>query len=155
MFKPLLSIALLALTLCADETKICNGCVSGRSYMVCSYYVEKKGDLSKQKSCLEYADSLLRGESPGRASWYYLIGGDFDKAIAAGDAALERGETFALEHIAEASLLKGDKRRAKRAFDSLKKRALKNEAFLKTHFKVLKKLYPKKFDEEEAKSLLK
>ena len=155
MFKSLLFTLPLALSLCAAESRACGSCVTGKSYMKCSYYVEKMGDLSRQKSCLEYADSLMEGESPGRASWYYLIGGDFDKAIAAGEKAVKRKETFALEQIAEAALLKGDKKGAKEAFERLRRKGLKDESFIRTHFEILKKLYPEKFDEQEAQSLLK
>ena len=94
----------LPLYLLSAEAVKCDRCFIGKEYMKCSYYVEKKGDLSKQGTCLTYADSLLKGESPGRASWYYIVGGDFDKAIEAGEKALQRKEFFALEHLAEAYL---------------------------------------------------
>ena len=148
-------ILLLTLTIYAfaDQPVKCDRCFIGKEYMRCSYYVEKKGDLSKQNTCLTYADSLLRGESPGRASWYYIIGGNLDKAIEAGKKALERKEYFALEHLAEAYLLKNDTAKAKKYFTLLKEKSLQNEAFMTKHFKILSKLYPKTFHQKEAEKL--
>jgi tetratricopeptide (TPR) repeat protein len=145
MYKSAL-LLLFTLTLFAQENPKCDKCFIGKEYMRCSYYVEKNADLSKQATCITYANSLLKGESPGRASWYYIVGGDFDKAIEAGEKALQRKEFFALEHLAEAYLLKGDIKRAKTYFSKMRKKSLQNQAFIEKHFAILSKLYPQNFD---------
>ncbi len=129
----------------AQQTAKCDRCTIGKEFMRCSYYVEKKGDLSKQKSCLLYADSLFTGESPGRASWFYIVGGDFDKAIEAANIALKRGSIFALEHLGEAYILKGEQNKAQKYFYELKKSDFRNDPIITKHFETLQKLYPEKF----------
>ena len=145
MFKLFFIPLIATLTLHAQEIQKCDRCSIGKEYMKCSYYVEKKGDLSKQKSCLLYADSLFTGESPGRASWFYIVGGDFDKAIEAANVAIKRGSVFALEHLAEAYLLKGELNKAKQYFHELKQSDFRNDPIITKHFEILRKLYPKKF----------
>ncbi len=146
-------LLMLPFYLYATEPVKCDHCFIGKEYMKCSYYVEKNGDLSKQKTCLTYANSLLKGQSPGRASWYFIIGGDFDKAIKAGEKALKQKEFFALEHLAEVYLLKGDHKNAQKYFKKLRQKKLGSALFTQKHFEILSKLYPKKFDKEEAQKL--
>ncbi|MEA3456460.1 MAG: hypothetical protein U9R26_08110 [Campylobacterota bacterium] len=130
----------------AVELEKCDTCAANKEYVKCGHYVEMKGDLSYQNSCLLFAESIFEGNNYSRASWYYLLGGDFDNAIKAGEKSLEAKEYFVAELIAEAYVLKGDKDNAKKYFKLLKKRVPPEALFLKKHFEVLARLYPDKFD---------
>jgi hypothetical protein len=154
MQKPyLLLFVILPLMLTAADKPTCRGCAVGKELLRCSYYVERKGDISKQDACITYAQSLIEGESPGRASWYFIVGGDFKKAIDTAKAALARGEYFAYEHLGEAWLLLGDREKAKAAFANLRQKVPGYEAFTPKHFQTLQKLYPKRWDSQKAKAL--
>ncbi len=154
MRNALLLSLLLPLFLSGADQPGCDRCFIGKEYMKCSYYVEKEGDLSRQSTCLTYANSLQKGESPGRASWYYIVGGDFAKAVSAGKQAIARGEYFAFEHLAEASLLTGEKEKAKSYFSKLRQKVPQSTLFINKHFMILQKLYPEKFNIKEAKKIL-
>ena len=154
MRKYLLPLLTLPIMLTAAEKPACNSCSVGKDLLRCSYYVERKGDLSKQDACMIYAKSLIEGESPGRASWYFIVGGDFKKAIDAAKKAIERGEYYAYEHLGEAWLLMGETEKAKTAFTNLRKRVPGYETFTPKHFETLQKLYPKKWDSKKAEALL-
>ncbi len=153
MQKTVLSIALLLMLLPHSQVRAGCGCAVGKEYLRCAYYVEKKGDLAQQHSCLTYASGLLEGESPGRASWYFVVGGAFDKAIDAAQKAISRGEYYAYESLGEAWLLKGDIQKAKKAFTGLRTKVPGFELLRDKHFRTLQKLYPKKWDTQTAKAL--
>jgi tetratricopeptide (TPR) repeat protein len=127
----------------ATETKKCDKCTTAKEYMKCNYYVLQKADLSYQKSCLLYAKEMQNAGNNGSASWFYITAGEFDKAIDSGKQAIKVGEKYALEHIAEAYYLKGNKEKSKEYFKLFKQN--KHDNFMiKKHFEILKKLYPKK-----------
>ena len=154
MKKILLFLFVLATITLAVEGEKCDTCAANKEYVKCGHYVEMKGDLSYQNSCLVFAQSILEGNSFSRASWYFLVGGDFDNAIKAGKKSLEAKEYFVAELIAEAYILKGDKENAKKYFRLLKKKVPPEVLFLKKHFEILARLYPDKFDSDSAKQLL-
>jgi tetratricopeptide (TPR) repeat protein len=150
----LLTLALLGSAYAADLPK-CDKCSISKEYMKCGYYVEQKADLSKQDSCIIYAQSMEEGNSNGRASWYYLVGGDFKAAIKAGESALKVGEKFAAEHIAEAYMLEGDNKKAEKYFSMIGKNTPDAVLMIEKHFEILQKVYPKKFKAETANRLYK
>ena len=133
----------------------CGNCNVGKAFLRCSYYVEKKGDTSQKQTCHVYADALLDAENPGRASWYYILAGDFDQAIAAARKAIDRGQYYAFESLGEAWLLKGEEEFAKAPFQNLRKAVPGYRKLLSKHFLVLSRLYPKKWQNSKAESLLK
>ncbi len=137
-----------------SEAKKCDTCAANKEYVKCGYYVEMRGDLSKQDSCLVFAESIFEGNNYSRAAWYYLVGGDFDNTIKAGEKSLEAKEYFVAELIAEAYVLKGDKENAKKYFKLLKKRVPPEALFLEKHFEILARLYPDKFDSDLVLQLL-
>jgi hypothetical protein len=138
----------------AVDLKKCDKCSISKEYIKCTVYVEQKGDISKQNSCMIFAQSLDEGNSDARASWYYLLGGDFDNVIKTGKNAVKTKEYYAAEQVGEAYLLKGDKKNAKKYFELLKQKAPKSDIFFKKHIEVLSRLYPKKFDSSFAKEFL-
>jgi hypothetical protein len=153
MLKSAILLTILPLLLTAAEKPTCQGCSVGKELLRCSYYVERRGDISQQDACITYAKSLIEGESPGRASWYFIVGGEFQKAIEAAKTALARGEYYAYEHLGEAYLLLNDTKKAKAAFSNLRQKVPGYEAFTPKHFQTLQKLYPKKWNSQKAKTL--
>ncbi len=139
----------------AAEAEKCDSCSASKEYVKCGYYVEMKGDLSKQDSCLIFAQSILEGNNFSRASWYFLMGGDVDNAIKAGEKSLEAKEYFVAELLAEAYVIKGDQNNAKKYFKLLKAKVPPEALFLDKHFDILSRLYPDKFDKASAIKLLK
>lgn len=148
---------LFALLVISNAAKLekCDSCAINKEYAKCSYYVEMKGDLSKQDSCIHFAQNIYEGNSYSRASWYFLVGGDFDSAIRAGEKSLEIKEYYVAELMAEAYILKGDHKNAKKYFVLLKKKVPENAIFLDKHFEILARVYPDKFDESLARQLFK
>ena len=155
MFKNMLHTLILTGVLLAGHAEAGCNCAVGKEFLRCAYYVEKQGDLTQQKACLTYASGLLEGESPGRASWYFIVGGDFDRAIAAARKAIDRGEYYAFESLGEAWLLKGDTQKAKAAFTELRKAVPGYKPLITKHFETLTRLYPQKWDSTKALTLLK
>ncbi len=154
MFKSFfLSLLVLSSAFALDVAK-CGKCAISKEYIKCSVYVEKKGDKSRQKSCQVYAESLYAGNSEARATWYFLLSGSFDQAINAGEKGLLLGKYYVAEQIAEAYLLKGDKENAKK-YSKILKEHIHENIFLEKHIAVLSRLYPDKFDANEAEKLLK
>ncbi len=139
----------------AIEAEKCDTCSASKEYVKCGYYVEMKGDLSKQDSCLIFAQSILEGNNFSRASWYFLMGGDVDNAIKAGEKSLEAKEYFVAELIAEAYIIKGDLNKAQKYFKLLKEKVPAEALFLDKHFEILSRLYPDKFDKASVIKLLK
>ena len=154
MKKILPLLFLLTLMTFGAEAEKCDTCAANKEYAKCGYYVEMKGDLSKQDSCLIFAESIFEGNNFSRAAWYFLLGGDFDNAIKAGEKSLEAKEYFVAESIAEAYILKGDQENAKKYFKLLKKRVPPEALFLKKHFEILERIYPDKFESTLAIKLL-
>ncbi len=139
----------------ATELQKCDTCKTAKEYVKCGYYVEQKADLSKQESCMLYAQSMEEGNSNGRAAWYYLVGGDFKAAIRAGESALKVGEKFAAEHIAEAYILEGDNKKAEQYFSMIGKTSPDAVLMVQKHFEILQRIYPDKFKAESAEKLYK
>jgi tetratricopeptide (TPR) repeat protein len=133
----------------------CDKCSLGKEYSKCAYYVEMKGDKSHQESCLIYAQSLFENNSAARSSWFFLLAGEFDKAIEAGKIGIKVTEDYAAEQVAEAYFLKGDEKEARKYFAMLKNSHPKNGLFLEKHFKILSRLYPEKFELKRVENLLK
>ncbi len=151
--RTLLFIMLMPFILNGADMPVCDKCTASKAFMRCAYYVGEKGDRTHQHACLLYARTLLEGESPGRASWYFILGGDFDQAIAAAKEALTRGEYFAYESLGEAYLLKGMQQEAKAAFAKLT--TLPGyETFIQAHLQTLQKLYPQKDPQKQIRTLL-
>ncbi len=142
--KKTLFSALLFSTLLTANDPACNDCSVSKEYAKCTFYVEKKGDLNWQSSCLVFARSIEVGSNFGRASWYYLVGGDFDNAIKAGNRAVEVGELYAVEYVAQAYVLKGDMESAKKYFRKIDTSADENRLLLKKHLEILRRVYPDK-----------
>jgi len=153
MLKILLPFFIISNLLYAAEAKKCDKCTVAKEYMRCTYYVEQKGDLSYQDSCMLYAKEMERNNNNGRAAWYYLAAGDFDSAIRSGEKALKVGENYASEHIAEAYLLKDDKDKAKNFFKKIGKSSKDAQLMTIRHFSILAKLYPNKFSIDTAQKL--
>ena len=154
MIKIALLLLVAGIVSGATELEKCDTCAVNKEYVKCGHYVEMKGDLSYQKSCLLFAQSIYEGNNYSRASWYFLVGGDFDSAIEAGKKSLESKEYFAAELIAEAYMLKGDQENAKKYFRLLKKRVPLEVLSLEKHFEILARIYPDKFDADQVKQLL-
>ena len=154
MKKIFISILFLFSTIQATDLKKCDKCSINKEYIKCSYYVEIKGDLSKQDSCLIFAQSMFEGNSIGRASWYYIIAGDLDKALEVGKQALKIKEYFVAEQIAEIFILKNDLENAKKYANLFKKRVPKGSIFIDKHLEILERIYKDKFDIELAKEIL-
>ena len=150
MLKILLLLICLLQGLLAVDMAKCDACSIGKEYSKCAYYVEMKADKSYQKSCKIYAQSLFENNSAGRASWFFLLAGDFDKAIEAAKVGISVAEDYATEQAAEAYLLKGDMKKAKEYFTLLKKSHPQNGLFLEKHFEILLRLYPQRFDLQKA-----
>jgi tetratricopeptide (TPR) repeat protein len=155
MVKVLLLLILLIEGVFAVDLAKCDKCSLGKEYSKCAYYVEMKGDRSYQESCRVYAQSLFENNSAARSSWFFLLAGDFDKAIEAGKIGVKVTEDYAAEQVAEAYFLKGDTKEARLYFDMLKKSHPKNGLFLEKHFEILSRLYPKKFQLQKVQKLLK
>lgn len=155
----MIRIVLIILTILnsthATELQKCDTGQTAKEYVKCVYYVEQKADLSKQESCMIYAQSMEKGNNNGRAAWYYLVGGDFKAAIRAGESALKVGEKFAAEHIAEAYMLEGDNKKAEQYFSMIGKTSPDAILMVQKHFEILQKVYPDKFKADSAEKLYK
>ncbi len=155
MKKLFLPLLILLSNIEAMDAPKCDKCSIAKEYAKCSYYVENKGDISKTNSCLIYAQSMYEGTSYGRASWYYLVGKDIDKALESGKKAINQKEYFAAEQLSEIFIIKNDTKNAKKYADLFKKRVPKEGAiFIDKHLEILKKIYKDKFDADLAKKLL-
>jgi len=146
-------IAILPLFLLANDTN-CTKCSLNKSEMQCNYYVAKMADSSKAKYCKEYADYLNLTKVYGKAAWYYLLSLEPQNAIQAAQKAVEMGENYAYEYIADAYLIKGDKAKAKEYYKKFKENVGNVNFFIERNFKVLDKIY-KEFNKKEAMSFLK
>ena len=127
---------------------------TNREYGKCNFFVIKKGDLSKQYSCIVVANSVLKGNSYRRASWYYLLGGDVDKAFEVAIIGLDKGDYFLAETLAEIYVIRGDIESAKKYFEIFKKNAKVDMRWIGDHFDTLGRLYTDKFSPNIAKELL-
>ena len=154
MKKIVLSLLTLFSTVHAIDLAKCDSCSIGKEYAKCSYYVEKKGDVSKVDSCLIYAQSMFESTSYGRASWYYLVGKDIDMALEAGEKALKQKEFFIAEQLAEIFILKNDPHNAEKYAKLFKEKVPESIIFVDKHLEILERIYHDKFDMELAKKLL-
>ncbi len=147
-------LTLLFSTLLTANDPDCDNCSVSKEYAKCTFYVEKKGDLKWQSSCLVFARSIEEGSNFGRASWYYLVGGDFDNAIKAGHRAVDVGELYAVEYVAQAYALKGDMKSAKEYFKKIDTSANENRLLLKKHLEILRRVYPDNFTVAKEDNLI-
>ncbi|MFK5976815.1 MAG: hypothetical protein QM493_09930 [Sulfurovum sp.] len=125
-----------------------------RDYGKCNYFVMKKGDLSRQNSCILIANSVLKGHSYRRASWYYLIGGDLGMAFDVATIGMDKGDYFSAETLAEIYLIRGDTKNAKKYFELFKENIEVDVGFLGDHLDILGRIYKDRFSVKRAKSLL-
>jgi|GEM_PF-1653385 len=125
-----------------------------REYGKCNFFVIKKGDLSRQPSCIMIATSVLRGHSYRRASWYYLVGGDLDRAFDVATLGFSKGDYYLAETLAHIYLIKGDNAKAKKYFKIFVDNVDEDIAFIREHFDILSRLYGDRFSVKRAKALL-
>ncbi|WP_353662058.1 hypothetical protein [Hydrogenimonas sp. SS33] len=118
------------------------GCGKGKLMLQCDYYVARLGDKSRQHLCEEYAKVVDIDGASAQAAWYYLLAGKPGKALAAARRAYDQGQTYAAGYMAEALLILGRDREAKRYRDIFVKR-VKKRAYFDKEIEVLKKLYPR------------
>ncbi|WP_200762833.1 hypothetical protein [Nitrosophilus alvini] len=149
MKKITFALMFLSVFLSAADCK----CDLNKSELRCNYYVVKKGDTTKQKFCGEYAAYLEKTEVYGKASWYYLVGGEPEKAIETGTKALKSGEHYAAEYIADAYLIEGDVDKAKKYYSHFAKNVSQRNFFINRNFAILERIY-KKFDAKLARELI-
>lgn len=130
----------------------CSSCTAGKEMARCDYYVARKHDLTKQQSCLAYADSIDSGGMSAKASWYYLLGGDTEKAEISAKRALKLGQHYASEYSGFIYMLNGKFTEAKRSFLFFKHK-IKNIDYAKKDIKAMKHIY-KNFDEKKVFKIL-
>jgi len=109
--KPIYLTILFVITL---QSSLHAGCDSCKSMIECDYYVARNGDTSRRESCLEYARNIDIDGASGRASWYYLLGGDTKKALESADRAIKTGQHYAGEYAVMALLIEGEREKADR-----------------------------------------
>jgi len=132
----------------------CTKCSLNKDEMRCNYYVAKMGDSTKSKFCENYASYLSRTKVYGKAAWYYLLSKKPKEAIENAKKAVEMGENYAYEFIADAYLIEGKLEEAEKNYKEFKKKVGNTKFFTSKNFKVLKKLY-KNFDSKKAEGFLK
>ncbi len=129
----------------------CN-CAIGRDMVRCDYYVVKEHDLSHQKDCVKYADSINKNSMYAKASWYYLLGGDMKKAKENAKEALKIGHHFAGEYLGFVYLIEKNSKEAKKYLNDFKQK-VKNIDYVKKDIKTLKNIY-KGFEATKAYNIL-
>ncbi len=120
----------------------------------CNYFVSKKGDLSRQNSCILIANSVLKAHSYRRASWYYLLGGDLGRAFDVATIGMDKGDYYLAETLADIHLIRGDTKNAKKYFKLFVKNVEIDISFVSEHFDILGRVYRDRFSVKRAKALL-
>ncbi|BCD60982.1 MULTISPECIES: hypothetical protein [unclassified Nitratiruptor] len=133
--------------------KPCTKCNLNKSQMKCEYYLIQKGDTSKAKECVFYADYLDQTKVYGKASWYYLLALKPKKAIEAAKKAIQMGENFAYEYLGDAYLILGDEEAAKKSYQLFKQKVGNTHFFVMHNFKILRRIY-NNFDAKKAEKML-
>lgn len=131
-----------------------DGVATNGSYGKCNYFVSKKGDLSKQSSCMLVANSMLKARIYRRASWYYLLGGDLDRAFSVAIIGMNKGDYYLVENIAEIYMIRGDMDNAKKYFKIFRENVNMDISWVSEHFDILSRIYIGKFSVKRAKALL-
>ncbi len=121
------------------EAVTCGCAIASKDMVRCDYYVKGKLDLTHQKNCIAYADATYE-PLPGKAAWYYLLGGDVNKAKESAKKALKLKQQFALEYLAIAFAIEGDYQSANNALKEFKK-IVKNSDYIKKDLEDIKKIY--------------
>lgn len=125
-----------------------------REYGKCNYFVAKKGDLSRQPSCIMIANSVLKAHSYRRASWYYLLGGDLGRAFDVATIGMDKSDYFLAETLAQIYMIRGDTKNAKKYFKLFIENVDIDVGFVGEHFDILGRVYPDRFSVKRAKALL-
>jgi hypothetical protein len=146
-------LLILALFLFA-ENKIYTKCTLNKAQIKCSYYVAKKGDISKISHCKYYANYLFGIKAYGKAAWYYLLSLEPQKAIKSATKALKAKEKYVYEYIADGYLIMHEKEKAKKYYEKFKENVGNYNFFVMKNFQILERIY-KDFDKNEALRLLK
>lgn len=121
----------------------CAGCSIGKEKLQCDYYVERKGDLSRQKTCLAYAKHVdIDGAYP-KAAWYYLLAGEFAKAEASARKALTQGQAYGGEYLAISLWAQGKEKAARKVLNRFLREVPRHD-YLGKDLKTMEMLYPKK-----------
>jgi hypothetical protein len=82
--------------------------------MLCDYHVAKCHDRSYQASCLDYAHYVDIDGAHAKAAWYYLLGGQPERALKAARKALAQGQSYAAEYAWLALMIQGKRQEADR-----------------------------------------
>ncbi len=117
----------------------CN-CAIGRDMARCDYYVIRQHDLSHQKDCIKYADSINKNSMYAKASWYYLLGGDKKKAKENAKEALKIGHHYAAEYLGFLYAIDGDMKNAEKELKFFKEK-VKNIDYAKKDIMVMHNIY--------------
>jgi hypothetical protein len=147
----MLKILIISFSVLVANLYACNCKVEGEKIR-CDYYVVKKHDLSRQKHCIKYAETIDKDNMPAKASWYYLLGGDTKKAKESANKALKIGQYFVSEYLSFVSLLEKNDKEAQKYFNELKK-SVKDTEYVKRDIITMKNLYDS-FDAEKASKML-
>ncbi len=120
---------------------------------LCRIYVENNSLKKYQNSCNIYANSILTENS----TWYYLLGGKFDKVIKYSKTLGKNISSSTYSNIAHSYLIKDMIPEATRYYELYFEKVNYRNSWMKDinkDFKVLSKLYPKKFDKTKAQKIL-
>lgn len=153
MQKVIITLLLLLDNSFAQTPTHCDTTAVNKEYLRCTVYVEQRADKSKQSSCMAFAKSMEEGNNFARASWFYILGGDFTAAIKSGEKALKVKDTYAASYLAEAYLLTQEQQKATHYFTMISNAKTDKRELIKKEFEILTRLYPKKFDQKEALKL--
>lgn len=132
----------------------CDKCYLNKAQIKCDYYVAKNADLSKIDFCKEYASYLREAKAYSKSAWYYLLSKEPKLAIESAKKAIALGQDYALEYLADAYLIEGNRQKAKKYYSRLKKSSSKIDSIVEKNFSILDRLY-KEFNKKEAMKFLK
>lgn len=142
MNRILAILALSAIILPASENIAqCRGCAAGKLMLRCDYYFVKQGKAESRSACLDYAKVVDLDGANAKAAWYYLLGGEPEKAEKSSRRAVELGQVFANEYLAYALLILGKENAAKDAMKRFSE-GVKHNGFAIRDRKILEKIYP-------------
>jgi hypothetical protein len=134
--------AVLTLSLSAFAADAsCKGCGAGKLMLQCDYYVARQGDLSKRHFCGEYARIVDVDGASAKAAWYYLLGGEPQKALDAALRAFDQGQTFAAGYVAQALAVLGRGDEAKNYMERFREVVEERDYFDK-EVETLQRVYP-------------
>ncbi|MFK5881356.1 MAG: hypothetical protein QM482_03995 [Sulfurospirillum sp.] len=151
MIKTFLIVFLLVVSSESIEIK-CKGCSAGKDMVKCDYYVVKQHNLTYQRSCLAYAQYIDMDGMYAKAAWYYLLGGDKQKAKKSATKALREGYHYAAEYKGFADLLVGNQKEAQKALIFFRNK-VKNIDYAKRDIEIMKYIYIN-FDSKSVDKIL-